>query len=96
MLPSAPSSWNQYPTEENPSNKYKFTSIEIDASMDQKIIARETYGALDFLGDLGGFFRACQSIGSILVSPVAGFALNAKLLSTIFRTKTSKKDTQES
>ena len=92
MLLAAPSSWNKKITPENPLAKYKFTSIEINASMDQKVINRETYDGLDFLGDLGGFFGACQSIGSILVSPVAGFALNAKLLSTIFRTAAPKKD----
>ena len=91
MLPATPSSWNKYPTKENPNNKYKFTNIIIDASLDQKIIARGTYSVLDFVGDLGGFYSAFTSIGSILVSPVAGFALNAKLLSMIFRTRTSKK-----
>ena len=91
MLPSAPSSWNQEITPENPLNRYKFTSIEINASVDQTAISRSTYSGLDFLGDLGGLFGACQSIGSIMVSPVAGFALNANLLSMIFRTAAPKK-----
>ena len=92
MLPSAPSSMNQVITPEKPFNKYKFTSIEINPSLDQTAINRSTYSSLDFLGDLGGLFGACQSIGSILVSPVAGFALNAKLLSMIFRTAAPRKD----
>ena len=85
MLPSAPSSWNQYPTEENPSNRYKFTSIEINASMDQKIISRSTYSGLDFLGDLGGLFDAFYVLGSMILAPVSGFALNARLLSNLFQ-----------
>ena len=96
MFATAPSSWNQKITPENPGARYKFTSIEVNASVDQTTNSRSTYGALDFLGDLGGLFGACQSIGNILVAPVASFALNSKLLAMIFRTKTSKKDTQES
>ena len=69
-------------------NRYKFTSIEINASMDQNFITRETYSLLDYLGDLGGLFDALKIIGYILISPVSGFALNSRLLTTIFRTTT--------
>ena len=95
MFATAPSSWNQKITPENPGARYKFTSIEVNASVDQTTNSRSTYGALDFLGDLGGLFGACQSIGSILVSPVAGFALNSKLLSMIFRTAAPKKSASD-
>ena len=90
MLPAAPSSWNKYPTVENPSSRYKFTSIEINASMDQTIINRETYSGLDYLGDLGGLFDAFKIIGGILISPISGLALNSRLLSTIFRVATPR------
>ena len=53
--------------------------------MDQKIINRETYSGLDYLGDLGGLFDAFRILGSILISPVVGFALNTRLLSSIFK-----------
>ena len=58
--------------------------------MDQKIINRETYSGLDFLGDLGGLFDAFKIIGGIFVAPVSGFALNSRLLSTIFRVATPR------
>ena len=57
----------------------------IAASIDQKIIARETYSGLDYLGDLGGLVDAFIILGNIFISPVAGFALNARLLSSIFK-----------
>ena len=53
--------------------------------MDQKIINRETYSGLDFLGDLGGLLDAFKIIGGIFVAPISSFALNARLLKTIFR-----------
>ena len=92
VLPAKPSSWNQIITEENPNNKYKFTSIEINPSPNHKIIARETYHGLDFLGDLGGLFDALKILGGILISPVSAFALNSRLLTTIFRVATPSED----
>ena len=85
ITPADPSSWNTYPTAENPSTKYKFTSIEIMPSMDQLVINRNAYGALDYLGDLGGLIDAFIILGNALISPVAGFALNSRLLSSIFK-----------
>ena len=85
MLPATPSSWNKRITPENPLNRYKFTSIEINASMDQNFITRETYSLLDYLGDLGGLFDALTILGQILISPVSGFGLSSQLLTTIFR-----------
>ena len=96
MLPAAPSSWNKIITPEEPLNKYKFTSIEINASMDQTFITRETYSMLDYLGDLGGLFDAFKILGGILISPVSGFALKSRLLSTIFRTATPSDERKES
>ena len=66
-MPAKPSSWNQIITEKNPNNRYKFTSIEINPSLNQKIIARDTYHGLDFMGDLGGLFDAFLIIGNIFI-----------------------------
>ena len=64
---SLPSSWNRYPTEEDPSRKYKFTSIEWNLSSDLKITNRETYSILDWLGDMGGLIDAFRLLGALLV-----------------------------
>jgi len=52
------SSWNKYPTKENPYSRYKFTSFELSISPDKMVINRQTYSLLDWLGDLGGLFDA--------------------------------------
>ena len=60
-------------------------------SLDQKNWTRETYGLLDWLGDLGGLFDAMRYIAHVLVLPFASFALRTSLLSSFFRIL--KKDT---
>lgn len=64
-----PSAWNKYPSKEDPYSKYKFTGIEIGVNPDLKQINRQTYSALDFLGDCGGLFDALLVIGQALITP---------------------------
>lgn len=85
------SSWNSFPTEEDPSLRYKFTSAEVNFSPDLKTIYRQTYSALDWLGDIGGLTDALMIIIGALTLPVATFALKAKLLSYLFRFRESEK-----
>ena len=40
---------------------------------------------LDWLGDIGGLLDALYFIGYIFISPLATYARNSKLLSTLFR-----------
>ena len=40
MLSSAVSSWNKFPTPENPLTRYKFTSFEVNFSPDFHTISR--------------------------------------------------------
>ena len=63
--PSVPfgSSWINYPTAENPSTKYKFVSVEFNFSAGQKLINRQTYSMLDWMGDMGGLIDAFFILG---------------------------------
>ena len=49
------------------------------------MIERETYGILEWLGDVGGLYDALRLIGVLLVAPFAQFWLKSELLSNIFR-----------
>ena len=80
-----PSSWNKFPTKEDPSRRYKFTSLEINMSLDKLVINRETYSLLDWLGDLGGLFDALKLIAQVIIYPVSSFSLSATLMSKLFR-----------
>ena len=63
------SSWNNFPTKENPTAKYKFGSFEIKRKQEKKITIRATYNILDWLGDWGGLMDALIMIGNFLVAP---------------------------
>ena len=58
-----PSAWNKFPTPEDPGSQYKYTSLEITVNPDLKVLNRQTYGLLDFLGDCGGLLDALLVIG---------------------------------
>ena len=70
-----PSAWINWPTVEEPHNKYKYASIEWNMSLDQMTWMRQTYSILDWLGDLGGLIEILHYIGSFLVKPIAQFTL---------------------
>jgi len=74
-----PSSWIYYPTEESPSTRYKFVSIEINFNLDQNVWTR--------LGDLGGLYDALYFMCLFLISPLSSFALHTSLMTSFFRLK---------
>ena len=82
---TTPSSWINFPTEEKPSSKFKYTSMEIKMSLDLVTWSRQTYSLLDWLGDLGGLFDALYYIASLIVRPASAFALQATMLVSFFR-----------
>lgn len=82
-LPVA-SSWNTFPTRENPSTRYKYTSFEIQLGKNKTVVERQTYSLLDWLGDLGGLFDALKIICNWFVAPVATYALKATLMTKFF------------
>ena len=49
-----PSSWIHYPTAEDPGARYKFIGLDFNLSKDLIDVNRQTYSALDWLGDTGG------------------------------------------
>ena len=49
-------------------------------------IDRQTYGLLDWIGDVGGLFDGLKLVGAFLVAPFASFAMQAEVLTAAFRT----------
>jgi len=60
-----PSKLNQFPTE------YKFISYNIHVASEQRTYQRQTYGLLEFFGDVGGLLDFFVSVGRFLFSPIA-------------------------
>ena len=66
-----PSSWSTYPTKDNPESPYKFASWYIRLNPDLVVVNRETYGFLDWLGDIGGLFDGLRYLFGWIVAPLA-------------------------
>ena len=69
------STWNQYPTKENPKSRYKFTSCLLARDPDFGQIFRKTDSIIDVLASIGGLMRALFFIGSMIISPFSEHAL---------------------
>lgn len=81
------SSWNLYPTEEDPGSLYKFTSLYMKVSRDLIETSRQTYSLLDWLGDCGGLLDACFFLGEALLSPFSFYVFKARISSLLTRTQ---------
>lgn len=77
--PPIASSWTNFP------KKYKFTGIELLFDNNVNLVSRETYGFLEFLGDLGGLYDALRIIFGILLAPISSFSLMTNLMINLFR-----------
>ena len=82
-LPIA-SAWTNHPKE------YKFTGFELLYDNNVMVTARETYGFLEFAGDLGGLFDALYYVISFIISPLTSIVISSELLMSIFRVKNRK------
>ena len=75
-----------FPSEENPTNRYKFNSIDIYFNQDKKVITRTTYTLFDFMSEVGGFVFILYVLGGLILAPVTRYNLRMKLLtSSVFR-----------
>ena len=79
-----PSSFNKWPTEEEPDNHYKISSVVVTLDQNISQIERSTYSSLEWLGDIGGLNDAMRIIGQFIVGPVAAFSLKAEMVSQAF------------
>ena len=90
MSEPKPSAWLYWPTVDQPSNRYKYISVEFNLSLNQMVWTRQTYHLLDWLGDLGGLLDILYYIGRVLVEPIARFTLQSTLMVSLFRFKQGK------
>ena len=89
-----PSFWIDWPTNDKPSNRYKYASIEFNMNTNLMNWNRTTYSILDWLGDIGGLFGMLYSLGTYFVAPWADYRLQSTLMSKFFRFRESLPDTK--
>ena len=80
-----PSSYTVFPTKEDPSRIYKFTSIWLELGRYENIIERQTYSLLEWVGDVGGLYDGLRLICHVLMTPISTYALKSFLLAQIYR-----------
>jgi len=73
-----PSYYNDYPY------NTKVISFHLFANSEMKILGRETYSVLEFLGDMGGLNDALQIIFGMLIAPFATLQLQSMLANKLF------------
>ena len=81
----ADSTWSEFPTEDEPFNKYKFVSFDVVRDSDLRKIQRKTYGIFEWLADIGGMSRAVFAVGNVLMGPLTAFQLHSLMAQFLVR-----------
>ena len=74
------STFNEFPTRENPDVVYRYGSVYIELSQHLSVIERATYSFLEWLGDIGGLMDALKYIAFLSLGPISAFSMKALLL----------------
>ena len=78
-----PSYYYKWPTKEKPDALYKLTSLWLEQGPTKRIVERQTYNFLEWLGDVGGLFDGLLMILSVLMQPFAKYALRMVLMDSM-------------
>lgn len=78
------SSWND-DLVDNPNGSYKFSSFSFTVHPQMKMTNRQTYGLLDWLGDIGGLIDALFYLVKFLLRPFLSFNYARFMMTTFFR-----------
>ena len=79
----------------NETGLFKFSSIEVNLDLRVRIINRQTYDVLGWLGDLGGLIDALYYIIFFILSPYTSYRLKSKILRGLFRMQPHHEDDEK-
>lgn len=65
-----------WPTQDDP-NFYNIAQFYFELSSEKIMIERETYSALEWLGDVGGLVDGLRLIANIIIGPIASLAIKS-------------------
>ena len=74
---------------ENPEGKRKFSSIFITLDPLKQITVRQTYGLLDYFGDIGGLIDFFYFFVTFILTPVWQFVYSSHMLTSLFRAESN-------
>ena len=72
---------------ENPNGKRKFSSVIITIDPMKQVTVRQTYGLLDYFGDIGGLIDFLYYIVAFVLHPLWQFFYSSHMLTSLFRAK---------
>ena len=72
---------------ENPNGRRKFTSVHIMIDPVKQMTVRQTYGLLDYFGDIGGLVDFLYYFVAFILNPIWQFFYSSHMLISLFRTK---------
>ena len=72
---------------ENPNGKRKYTSAHIMIAPMKQVTVRQTYGLLDYFGDIGGLIDFLYYIVAFVLHPLWQFFYSSHMLTSLFRAK---------
>ena len=85
MKSAEPSLWTSFPTREDPTKRYKLSSVWLELGQSIFKVERNTYSLLEWLGDVGGLFDGLCIIFSSLFGSLATLSLKFKILTLVFK-----------
>ena len=83
------SSWNNFPTDDEPYAKYKYIGAAIKLNENLLQVKRKTDSLLDWLSDWGGLLDGLKLIGHFLLDNYSILILKSKLIWTLVSYKPS-------
>ena len=72
---------------ENPNGLRKFTSAMITIDPIKQVTVRQTYGLLDYFGDIGGLIDFLYYLVAFALHPLWQFFYSSHMLTSLFRVK---------
>ena len=72
---------------ENPNGKRKYTSAHIMIAPMKQVTVRQTYGLLDYFGDIGGLIDFLYYFVAFVLHPLWQFFYSSHMLTSLFRAK---------
>ena len=75
---------------ENPDGKCKFASTYITVNSAKQMSVRQTYGLLDYFGDIGGLIDFLFYLATFILQPFSQFIYSHHILTKLFRTKSER------
>ena len=78
------SEFTVWPTRDNPDVPFRFNSFFLEIDQEMTVIERQTYSALELVGDVGGLVDGLYYLMALFVAPVSTMVRRTQIIEPIF------------